>query len=64
MSNYRLSDTIPESLGNINFMRIDLSRNVLEGDASMLFGSNKTLQMLDLSRNLFEFDLSNMWSFL
>ncbi|KAJ1380337.1 Leucine-rich repeat [Sesbania bispinosa] len=60
LSHNQLSGPIPGSLGNLDPERIDLSRNKLEGDASMLFGSTKRTQILDLSRNMLEFDLSNM----
>ncbi|KAJ6741881.1 POLYGALACTURONASE INHIBITOR 1 [Salix viminalis] len=46
--------------GNMDFSVIDLSRNQLVGDASMLFGPNKTTNNVYLSRNLFEFNLSNV----
>ncbi|XVE61228.1 hypothetical protein DITRI_Ditri06bG0022700 [Diplodiscus trichospermus] len=60
LSHNKLSGTIPASLGNVDFNTIDLSRNMLEGDASMLFGSNKTTWEIDLSRNEFQFDLSKV----
>lgn len=61
LSHNQLSGKIPTSLGKLNFnYQIDLSRNKLEGDASILFGLNKTTQIVDLSRNLFEFDLSKV----
>lgn len=58
LSHNQLTGVIPKSLGDMDFTRIDLSRNKLQGDASILFGSKKTTQTLDISRNLFEFDLS------
>ncbi|KAK4272566.1 hypothetical protein QN277_021105 [Acacia crassicarpa] len=51
LSHNNLSGHIPHSLNNLNLTSIDLSRNNLEGDASVLFGSNKTVQIVDLSRN-------------
>ncbi|XP_065855980.1 polygalacturonase inhibitor-like [Euphorbia lathyris] len=60
LSHNQLSGEIPASLGNLDFYVIDFSRNKLEGDASMLFGPNKTTQTIDLSRNLLEFDLSKV----
>ncbi|CAN1185078.1 Polygalacturonase inhibitor [Linum perenne] len=42
---------------------IDLSRNRLEGDASILFGGKKSVERVDLSRNLFEFDLGKVAAF-
>ncbi|TKY73103.1 Polygalacturonase inhibitor [Spatholobus suberectus] len=55
-----LSGPIPAGLSNLDLERIDLSRNKLEGDSSMLFGSTKRMQVLDLSRNVFVFDLSRL----
>ncbi|KAJ4900820.1 hypothetical protein Rs2_14771 [Raphanus sativus] len=55
-----LSGSIPKSLGNLDFNRIDLSRNKLEGDASMMFGAKKTAWSIDLSRNKFQFDISKV----
>jgi Leucine-rich repeat (LRR) protein len=56
----QLSGPIPASLGQIDPERIDLSRNKLVGDASLLFGSKKRTQKLDISRNLFSFDFSKV----
>ncbi|CAA7026863.1 unnamed protein product [Microthlaspi erraticum] len=60
LSHNQLSGSIPKSLGNLDFNRIDFSRNKLQGDASMLFGANKTIWSVDLSRNMFQFDLSKV----
>ncbi|CAH2047180.1 unnamed protein product [Thlaspi arvense] len=60
LSHNQLSGSIPKSLGNLDFNRIDFSRNKLQGDASMFFGANKTTWSLDLSRNMFQFDLSKV----
>ncbi|KAL4339669.1 hypothetical protein GQ457_08G016420 [Hibiscus cannabinus] len=60
LSHNQLSGTIPASLANMDFNTIDLSRNMLQGDASVLFGSNKTTFRIDLSRNMFQFDLSKL----
>ncbi|KAF9679703.1 hypothetical protein SADUNF_Sadunf06G0042000 [Salix dunnii] len=60
LSHNQLTGEIPASLGNMDFSVIDLSRNQLVGDASMLFGPNKTTNNVYLSRNLFEFNLSNV----
>nr|ABV04088.1 polygalacturonase-inhibiting protein [Fragaria x ananassa]ABV04089.1 polygalacturonase-inhibiting protein [Fragaria x ananassa] len=60
LSHNKLTGKIPTSFANMNFDRIDLSRNMLEGDASMIFGMNKTTQIVDLSRNMLEFDLSKV----
>ncbi|KAL1153057.1 hypothetical protein V6Z11_A09G149900 [Gossypium hirsutum] len=45
---------------NMDFNTIDLSRNLLEGDPSVLFGPKKTTFEIDLSRNMFQFDLSKV----
>ncbi|KAF6141867.1 hypothetical protein GIB67_003238 [Kingdonia uniflora] len=58
LSHNQLTGTIPKSFGNVDFWNIDLSRNKLVGDASMLFKPNGTTNSIDISRNLFEFDLS------
>ncbi|PIA53688.1 hypothetical protein AQUCO_00900341v1 [Aquilegia coerulea] len=60
LSHNQLTGTIPKSLGNMNFDRLDLSRNKLVGDASMLFRPNGTTSSIDLSRNLLEFDFSKV----
>ncbi|GLT37162.1 hypothetical protein SLA2020_114960 [Shorea laevis] len=60
LSHNQLTGKIPASLGKLDFSTIDFSRNKLEGDASMLFGSNKTTFSIDLSRNMLEFDLSKV----
>ncbi|KAL0888434.1 hypothetical protein Bca101_012417 [Brassica carinata] len=46
--------------GKLDFYRIDLSHNKLKGDASMLFGANKTTWTIDISRNMFQFDISKV----
>ncbi|OAY40556.1 polygalacturonase inhibitor [Manihot esculenta] len=60
LSHNQLSGKIPASLGKTDFNVLDFSRNRLEGDASVLFGPNKTTQIVDLSRNLLTFDLSKV----
>lgn len=60
LSHNQLSGQIPKSLGDLNFTVIDLSRNKLKGDASMLFGFSKSLQRIDLSRNVLTFDLTSV----
>ncbi|GMN64300.1 hypothetical protein TIFTF001_033388 [Ficus carica] len=60
LSHNQLSGKLPASLGKKDFNYIDVSRNKLEGDASPLFGVNKTARVVDLSRNLLEFDLSKV----
>jgi hypothetical protein len=60
LSHNQLSGPIPASLGQIDPDNIDFSRNKLEGDASVLFGSTKNTQAIDVSRNLLSFDFSNV----
>ncbi|KAB2608146.1 Polygalacturonase-inhibiting protein [Pyrus ussuriensis x Pyrus communis] len=60
LSHNQLSGNIPTSFAQMDFTSIDLSRNKLEGDASVIFGLNKTTQIVDLSRNLLEFNLSKV----
>jgi Leucine-rich repeat (LRR) protein len=60
LSHNQLTGEIPASLGNMDFSVIDLSRNKLVGDASMLFGLNKTTRNVYLSRNILKFNLSNV----
>ncbi|KAL8133487.1 polygalacturonase inhibitor 1-like [Apium graveolens] len=60
LSHNQLTGSVPKTLGNMNFTRIDLSRNKLEGDISFLFGKSKALQDADFSRNLFEFDITKL----
>ncbi|KAL2483126.1 Polygalacturonase inhibitor 1 [Forsythia ovata] len=60
LSHNELSGTIPRGWGDLNFALIELNRNKLQGDISLLLGKNKTIQILDLSRNMFQFDISNM----
>ncbi|XP_020266678.1 polygalacturonase inhibitor-like [Asparagus officinalis] len=55
-----LSGLIWPSLGQPNWGVIDISRNRLTGDASILFGSQKRATRIDISRNRFDFDLSNL----
>ena len=41
---------------------MDLSQNMLEGDASVLFGANKVnLQKINLAKNLLAFDLGKIF---
>ncbi|XP_020597565.1 polygalacturonase inhibitor 2-like [Phalaenopsis equestris] len=55
-----LSGNLPTSLGVPEWGRLDLSRNNFTGDASFLFGAEKSTQTIDLSRNEFAFDLSGV----
>ncbi|KAI3683064.1 hypothetical protein L1987_83563 [Smallanthus sonchifolius] len=60
LSHNMLSGNIPTSLGNMKIYSIDVSRNNLSGDPSMLFGSSKGTTEIDISRNNFAFDLSRV----
>ncbi|KAG6603233.1 Polygalacturonase inhibitor, partial [Cucurbita argyrosperma subsp. sororia] len=60
LSHNQLSGKIPTSLERVDFNVIDLSRNRLEGDGSVIFGGKKTTEIVDLSRNLLEFDMSKV----
>ncbi|MCL7035502.1 hypothetical protein MKW94_007258 [Papaver nudicaule] len=60
LSRNKLTGSIPKSLGAMDFGEIDLSRNKLVGDASMLFHPNSSTWHIDLSRNQFEFDLTKV----
>lgn len=57
----RLSGPVPRSLGEAKVNFLELSSNRLTGDASFLFGRNKTwLETLDIGSNRFKFDISNV----
>ncbi|CAA7401225.1 unnamed protein product [Spirodela intermedia] len=58
LSHNNLTGAIPQSFGRLNITTIDLSRNQLTGDASVLFAGSGKWTSIDLSRNLLEFDLS------
>lgn len=59
LADNNLSGKIPRSMGRVNFAAVDLSGNQLTGDASFLFGEDKTeLAHLILARNKLSFDLS------
>ncbi|XP_039131539.1 polygalacturonase inhibitor-like [Dioscorea cayenensis subsp. rotundata] len=60
LSHNNLTGPIPRSFQEVDFTRVDLSRNKLTGDASVLFGRSKSTQSIDLSRNKLTFDLSNV----
>jgi hypothetical protein len=58
LSHNNISGSIPGEFAAVDFQHVDLSRNALTGDASPLFGVNKSVQYMDLSRNAFSFNLS------
>ncbi|KAK8921633.1 Polygalacturonase inhibitor 1 [Platanthera zijinensis] len=60
LSHNNLSGEVPPELGAVAWGIIDLSRNRLGGDPSVLFGEAKPTTTIDLSRNLFVFDLSRV----
>lgn len=61
LSANRLSGPIPRSLGRANMSGIILALNKFTGDASFLFGKDKTmLREIDIAFNHFEFNLSNV----
>ncbi|XP_006366353.1 polygalacturonase inhibitor-like [Solanum tuberosum] len=56
----QLTGIVPTSFAGWSFATIDLSRNMLEGDISFLFGKDKTTFEMLLDRNKFEFDFSKL----
>nr|AHA05991.1 PGIP [Nicotiana tabacum] len=54
----QLTGSVPKSFGGWSFETIDLSRNMLEGDISFLFGKDKTTFQMLLDHNKFAFDFS------
>ncbi|KAF9617095.1 hypothetical protein IFM89_033261 [Coptis chinensis] len=60
LSHNQLTGPIPKSFANMAFSTIDLSRNKLTGDASMLFIPNGSSVIIDISRNMLAFDFSKV----
>ncbi|KAL9329093.1 hypothetical protein ACSQ67_004096 [Phaseolus vulgaris] len=60
LSRNRLTGNIPTTLAKLGLSFVDLSENMLEGDASVLFGANKNLRKIDLAKNLLAFDLGKI----
>lgn len=60
LSRNKLTGKIPATLAKLNLAFVDLSRNMLEGDASVLFGSNMNTQKIILAKNLFSFDFGKV----
>ncbi|XP_021724024.1 polygalacturonase inhibitor 1-like [Chenopodium quinoa] len=57
----QLSGPIPKSIGQAKLSKVSVSNNQLSGDASFLFGSDKTvLTDVSLRNNKFKFDFSNV----
>ncbi|XP_076905230.1 polygalacturonase inhibitor-like [Bidens hawaiensis] len=57
LSHNQLTGHVPKSL---NISTIDLARNQLTGDLSLIFGKNKAIERADFSRNGFQFDISKV----
>ncbi|KAJ1432411.1 Leucine-rich repeat-containing N-terminal, plant-type [Sesbania bispinosa] len=60
VNNNQLSGTIPKSFSSIKLFEFQVANNSLQGDASMLFGSNKTANIIDISGNNFSFDFGKV----
>jgi len=60
LSRNRLSGKIPASLAKLDLQSVDLSRNMLKGDASMFFGSTKQTSEIVLAMNSFAFDFGKV----
>ncbi|XP_027347001.1 polygalacturonase inhibitor 2-like [Abrus precatorius] len=60
ISRNQLSGKIPATLAKLNLAFVDLSRNMLEGDASVFFGSGKNTQKIRLAKNSLSFDLGKV----
>ena len=60
LSRNQLSGKIPATLAALNLTFVDLSRNALKGDASILFGADKNTDKIVLARNGFAFDLGKV----
>ncbi|KAJ8564488.1 hypothetical protein K7X08_000948 [Anisodus acutangulus] len=56
----QLTGVVPTSFAGWSFATIDLSRNMLKGDISFLFGKDKTTFEMLLDHNKFQFDFSNL----
>ncbi|XP_058727571.1 polygalacturonase inhibitor 2-like [Vicia villosa] len=60
LSNNRLSGKIPPSLQKLKVKYVNLGQNSLEGDASMLFGSKKSTEVIFLGDNFLTFDFEKL----
>ncbi|GAU36453.1 hypothetical protein TSUD_19880 [Trifolium subterraneum] len=60
LSYNNLSGKLPISLAKLDTYVVQLAYNKLEGDASMLFGSDKKTNVIDISGNRFNFDFGKV----
>ncbi|XP_058735703.1 polygalacturonase inhibitor 2-like [Vicia villosa] len=60
LSRNRLSGKIPASLAKLNLLFVELEQNMLEGDASVFFGSKKSTFKILLGKNSFAFDIGKV----
>ncbi|KAG5057775.1 hypothetical protein JHK82_012755 [Glycine max] len=60
LSRNRLTGKIPATLAKLDVKFVYLSKNMLEGDASLLFGSEKHTRHMYLGNNSFAFDLGKL----
>lgn len=60
LSKNRLSGKIPASLAKLNLLFVELEQNMLEGDASVFFGSKKNTLRISLGKNSFAFDIGKV----
>ncbi|CAL5206760.1 unnamed protein product [Lathyrus oleraceus] len=60
LSYNKLSGKLPISLSKLDIYLVELAYNKFEGDASMLFGSNKKTLVIDISGNRFAFDFGRV----
>lgn len=60
LSHNKLIGKLPMSLAMLDVFIVELSYNKFEGDASMLFGSNKKTLVINISGNRFAFDFGRV----
>ncbi|CAK8578084.1 unnamed protein product [Lathyrus sativus] len=60
LSRNRLSGKVPASLAKLNLLFVELEHNMLEGDASVFFGSKKSTFKILLGKNSFSFDIGKV----
>ncbi|KAK2454118.1 polygalacturonase inhibitor [Trifolium repens] len=60
LSSNNLSGKLPTSFAKLDIDLVELAYNKLEGDASILFGSNKKTSTIDISGNNFKFDFGKI----